>query len=79
MSKSLLIKDNAYVALKWMRIKDNNLLFNIEIDSEFLMLISRWNQSFRVNRKKEYMEQSVTVVRCYVVITCADSSFLHWK
>ena len=79
MSKSLLIKDNAYVALKWMRIKDNNLLFNIEIDSEFLMLISRWNQSFRVNRKKEYMEQSVTVVRCYIVITCADSSFLHWK
>ena len=33
MSKSMLIKDNVYVALKWMRIKDNNLLFNIEIDS----------------------------------------------
>ena len=34
-----------------MQIKDNSLHLNIEIDSEFLMLISKLNQSFRVEGK----------------------------
>ena len=41
------------------RIKDNNLLLKIEIDSEFLILTSRLNQSFRVQGKNEYLKQSV--------------------
>ena len=31
-----------------MRMKDNSLLFNKDIDSEFLVLISKENQSFKV-------------------------------
>ena len=30
-----------------MRIKDHNLLLNIEIDSEFFMLSTKLNQPFR--------------------------------
>ena len=41
------------------RIKDNNLLLKIEIDSEFLTLTSRLNQSFQVHGKNEYVKQSV--------------------
>ena len=33
-------------------MKDNNLLLNCDIDSEFLILISKENQSFKVERKK---------------------------
>ena len=41
------------------RIKDNSLHLNKEIDSEFLMLISKLNQSFRVEGKKEFLKQFV--------------------
>ena len=34
------------------RMKDNNLLLNSDIDSEFLILISKENQSFKVEGKK---------------------------
>ena len=37
-----------YILLWTGRLKDNNLLLNVEIDSEFLMLSSKLNQSFRV-------------------------------
>ena len=40
-------------------MKDNNLLSKIEIDSEFLILTSRLNQSFRVQGKNEDLKQSV--------------------
>ena len=40
-------------------MKDNNLLLNNEIDSEFLMLISNQNLSFKVKSKKEIEKQSV--------------------
>ena len=40
-------------------MKDNNLLLNSDIDSEFLTLISKENESFKVVGKKEYLKQSV--------------------
>ena len=40
-------------------MKDNNLLLNIDIDSEFLILISKENQLFKVEGEKEYLKQSV--------------------
>ena len=40
-------------------IKDNNLLLNTEIDSEFLMLRSKSNLTIRVEGKKENLKQSV--------------------
>ena len=40
-------------------MKDNNLLLNSDIDSEFLILISKENQSFKVQGEKEYLKQSV--------------------
>ena len=41
------------------RIKGNNLLLKMEIDSEFLILRSKLNQSFREQGKNEYLKQSV--------------------
>ena len=40
-------------------MKDNNLLLNSDINSEFLTLISKENESFKVEGKKEYLKQSV--------------------
>ena len=40
-------------------MKDSNVLLNIKIDSKFLMLRSKMNQSLRVEGKKEYPKQSV--------------------
>ena len=51
------------------RTKDNNLLLKIEIDSEFLILTSRLNQSFRVQEKNKYLKQSVLQVsRCLFLV-----------
>ena len=41
------------------RLKDNNLLLKTENDSEFLMLTSRSNQSFRIQEINEYLKQSL--------------------
>ena len=41
--------------LRFERMKDNNLPLNNEIDSDFRMLISNWNQSFKVEGKKKYI------------------------
>ena len=40
-------------------MKDNNLLLNSDIDTEFPILISKENQLFKVKGKKEYLKQSV--------------------
>ena len=40
------------------RISDSNLLLKTEIDLEFLIL-SKVNQSFKIEGKKEYLKQSV--------------------
>ena len=37
-------------------MKDNNLLLNSDIDSEFLILISKENQSFKVEGKKRVLK-----------------------
>ena len=50
------------------RIKDNNLLLNIEIDSEFLILRSKLNQSFRVERKKDYLKQFVQHLKVGILL-----------
>ena len=44
------------------RIKDSNLLLNIEIDSEFLMLSSKLSQSFEVHEKKRILETICSTV-----------------
>ena len=40
-------------------MKDNNLLLNNDIESEFFILISKENQSFKAEGKNEYLMQSV--------------------
>ena len=40
-------------------MKGNNLLLNSDIDSEFLILISKENQLFIVEGGKECLKQSV--------------------
>ena len=42
---------------KW--ISDSNLLLKTEIDSEFVIVWSNLNQSFKVEGKKEYLKESV--------------------
>ena len=37
-------------------MKDNKLLLNSDIDSEFLILISKENQSFKVEEKKRVLK-----------------------
>ena len=41
------------------RINASNLFLKTEIDSEFLILSSKLNQSLNVEGKKEYLKQSV--------------------
>ena len=41
------------------RINNNNLLLKTEIDLEFLILSSKLNRSLKVERKREYLKQSV--------------------
>ena len=43
------------ILLETGRIKDNSLLLNIEVDSEFLML--SWNQTVRIEGKREYLKE----------------------
>ena len=61
-------------------MKDNNLILNNEIDSEFLMLISNWNQSPKVEGKKIILETvRSTIVRQKIVISCSDGCFTFWN
>ena len=48
------------------RVKNNNVLLNIKIGSEFLMLRSKLNQPIRVEGKKEYFKQSVRQFKVYI-------------
>ena len=56
-------------------IKDNNLLLNNEIDSEFLMLRSKLNESFRVNGKKRVLETIYSTVEGRFVVLMVGSHF----
>ena len=61
-------------------MKDNNLILNNEIDSEFLMLISNWNQSHKVEGKKIILETvRSAIVRQKIVISCSDGCFTFWN
>ena len=40
------------------RMNDNNQLLNTAIDSEYLIVISKLNQSLNVEGKKEFLKQS---------------------
>ena len=51
------------------RMKDNKLLLSIEIDSEFLKLPSELNQSFKVEEKKEYLNN--LFYSCNLVYGCS--------
>ena len=44
------------------------MLLNIEIDSEFLILRSKLNQSFRVDGKKEYLKQFVQQLKVGILL-----------
>ena len=41
------------------RMSDSNLLLKTKINSEFLILISKLNQSFKVEGKKRILKKSV--------------------
>ena len=58
-------------------MKNNNLLLNDKIDSEFLMLISNRNQSFKVEGKKESVRSAI--VSHKIVISCSDGFFTFWN
>ena len=58
------------------RIKDNKLLLNIEIDSEFFILRSKLNHSFRVEGKKRILETICTAAESgYTVVSCSGVCF----
>ena len=48
--------------------KKTQLTLNIGVDSEFLMLRSKLNQSFRVEGKKEYLKQSVRQLKVGILL-----------
>ena len=57
-------------------MKDNNLLLNIEIESEFLMLRPKSNQSFKVEGKKRVLETICSTVEGgYTVVPCSGVCF----
>ena len=59
-------------------MKDNDLHLSNEIYSEFLMLISNWNQSFKVEGKKEYLKQFVQqlqIIKLLFLVLKAASHF----
>ena len=58
----------------------NNLLLNIEIGSEFLMVSSKLNQSFKAEGKKRVLETIFsTVLGWYMDIPCSDAFFTLWN
>ena len=59
------------------RTKDNNLPLNIEIDSEFLILRSKLNQSFRVEERLETICSAVE--SGYTVVSCSGVCFTFWN
>ena len=62
------------------QIKNNNLLLNIDIDSEFLMFTSKVKQSFRVDKKKRIIKTiSSTAAGWYMVAPCSNSYYAFWN
>ena len=49
----------------------SNLLLNIKTDSEFLMLLSKLRQSFKVEEKEILETICLTVVGWYMVVLCS--------
>ena len=61
-------------------MKDNNLLLNNEIDSEFSMLISNRNQFFKVEGKKRILQTvRSAIVSRKIAISCSDGCFMYWN
>ena len=61
-------------------MKDNDLFLSSEIYSVFYMLISNWNQSFKVEGKKRIPETVLsTIVSHEIVISCSDGCFTFWN
>ena len=61
-------------------IKDNNLLLNTEIDSEFLMLRSKSNLTIRVEGKKRELETICSTAEDgYTVVPCSGVCFTFWN
>ena len=61
-------------------MKDNYLLLNNEIDSEFLTLISNRNESFKVEERKRMLETvRSTIVSRKIVISFPDGCFAFWN
>ena len=60
-------------------MKDNNLILNTEIDSEFLVLISNRNHSFKVEGKKRIAETVWLTILSRKIISCSDGCFTFWN
>ena len=51
------------------------MLLNIEIDSEFLILRSKLNQSFRAEEKKEYLKHFFRQLKVGILVLVIVSHF----
>ena len=60
------------------RVKDDNLLLNIEINSEFLMLRYILKQSFRIEGNKEYLKQSVRQLKVDILLFLVQMFYSHF-
>ena len=63
------------------QISNSNLLLKNKIDSEFLILISKLNQPFKIERKKEYLKQSIRrwMEHWHMTILCSYSLITFWN
>ena len=61
---------------KW--ISDSNLLLKTEIDSEFVIVWSNLNQSFKVEGKKEYLKESVQQWKIGIWLFLVLMVWLHY-
>ena len=69
-----------YILVWTGRIKDNNLLLKIEIDSEFLILRYKLNQSFGVEGRKRVLVTIFSAVESeYTAVSCSGVCFTFWN
>ena len=59
-------------------MKGNNLLLNSDTDSKFLILISKQNQSFKVEGKRVLKTISPTMKGGYIVVSSFDGCITFW-
>ena len=58
---------------------DSNLFLKSEIDSEFLILSTKLNQSCKVEGKKRILEKMFSTMEdCYMTISCSYSLITFW-